>query len=163
MQKQLQVNSEKYAVINSSLNIELAEIRNILLSLFACLYDHEKAFKIKQGLEMKKKENVANAMELLEITAKKDFALPFNFLYEPGDIEQRLNSLKSFLPTDKIEQAENILSMILAEKPILYNSWTKASTMYVSKKTKTDIDMSLIKKFIHSENLLLKETALYAQ
>jgi hypothetical protein len=50
---------ENYAVINSSLNIELIEIRNILICLFGCLYDHEKAFKIKQGLDMKKKESVA--------------------------------------------------------------------------------------------------------
>ena len=163
MQKQLQKQNEKFEVINSSLNIELAEIRDVLISLFACLYDHEKAFKIKQGLEMKKKEHVANAMELLEMTAKKEFAMPFNFLYEPGDIDQRLNSLKGFLPLAKIDQAENILSNILSEKPILYNSWTKASTMYISKKTKTEVDLSLIKKFIHSENLLLKETALYAQ
>lgn len=163
MQKQLQEESEKYAVINSSLNIELAEIRTIIICLFGCLYDHEKAFKIKQGLEMKKKENVANAMELLEMTVKKELAIPFNLLYEPGDIEQRYNSLKSFLPANKIDQDENIFSKILTERPILYNAWTKASTMYISKKTNTEIDPSLINKFSHSENLLLKETALYAQ
>jgi hypothetical protein len=112
---------------------------------------------------MKNKENVANAMELLEMTVKKDLAIPFNFLYEPGDVEQRYNSLKSFFQADKIEEAENILSKILREKPISYNTWTKASTMYISKKTKTGIDPSLIKKFTKSENPLLKETALYAQ
>ena len=163
MQKQLQTKTEKYEVIQSSLTIELTEIRNILICLFGCLYDHEKAFKIRQGLEMKNKENVANAMELLEMTVRKDLAIPFNFLYEPGDVEQRYNSLKNLLPADKIEQAESILSKILKEKPIFYNNWTKASTMYISKKTKTGIDPSLIKKFTHSENPLLKETALYAQ
>jgi len=163
MQNSLESKQGKYAVINSSLNIELLEIRNILICLFGCLYDHEKAFKIKQGLEMKKKENVANAMEVLEMTVKKEFAMPFNLLYEPGDIEQRYNSLKSFLPHEKIQQVENTLSKILAERPILYNAWTKASTIYISKKTETEIDPALIKKFTHSENLLLKETALYAQ
>jgi hypothetical protein len=145
------------------LNIELAEIRNILISLFACLYDHEKAFKIKQSLDLKKKENVANAMELLEMMVKKELAMPFNLLYERGDVEQRYNSLKSFLPREKVQQTENILSKILAERPIVYNPWTKASTMYVSKKTRSAIDPSLIRKFIHSDDLLLKETALYAQ
>jgi len=163
MQKQIQTQDGKYAVINGSLNIELTEIRNILICLFGCLYDHEKAFKIRQGLEMRKKENVANAMEVLEMTVKKEFAMPFNLVYEPGDIEQRYNSLRNFLAVDQIEQVENIFSKILDEKPILYNAWTKASTMYISKKTKTGIDVSLINKFTHSENLLLKETALYAQ
>ncbi len=163
MQRQLQQQHKNYDVIQSSLNIELTEIRNILICLFGCLYGHEKAFKIRQGLEMKNKENVANAMELLEMTVKKDLAIPFNFLYEPGDVEQRYNSLKNFLPADKLEQAENVLSKILTEKPILYNNWTKASTLYISKKTKTGIDPSLILKFTKSENPLLKETALYAQ
>lgn len=163
MQSNLESKDEKYAIINSSLNIELAEIRNILICLFGCLYDHEKAFKIKQGLEMKKKDNVANAMELLEVTVKKELAMPFNLLFEPGDVEQRYNSLKNFLPKERIQQAEHIFSKILAERPIHYNAWTKASTMYVSKKTKAQIEPSLIKKFAHSENLLLKETALYAQ
>jgi len=163
MQTHLESKEKKYTIINSSLNIELTEIRNILICLFGCLYDHEKAFKIKQGLEMKKKDNVANAMELLEMTVKKELATPFNLLYEPGDVEQRYNSLKSFLPKERIQRAEGILSKILAERPILYNAWTKASTMYISKKTNTGIDPLLIKKFSYSENLLLKETALYAQ
>ena len=163
MQSQLETHHEKYSVIKSSLNIELIEIRNILICLFGCLYDHEKAFKIKQGLDMKKKENVANAMEVIEMTVKKDLAMPFNLLYEPAEIEHRYNSLKNFLSHDKMEHTENIFSKILTEKPIFYNAWTKASTMYISKKTGTEIASALIKKFTHSENLLLKETALYAQ
>ena len=154
---------ENYALINSSLNIELIEIRNILICLFGCLYDHEKAFKIKQGLDMKKKESVANAMELIDMIVKKDLAIPFNKLYEPADIEYRSNSLKNFLPQDKVSQTQEILSKILEEKPISYNVWTKACSMYISKKTSSAVTPGLIEKFIHSENLLLKETALYAQ
>ncbi|HEY5968884.1 MAG TPA: MFS transporter [Chitinophagaceae bacterium] len=154
---------ENCALINSSLNIELIEIRNILICLFGCLYDHEKAFKIKQGLDMKKKESVANAMELIDMIVKKELAIPFNKLYEPADIEYRSNSLKNFLPPDKVSQTQEILSKILEEKPIAYNIWTKACSMYISKKTSAAITPGLIEKFIHSENILLKETALYAQ
>lgn len=163
MQNQLDSEDKKYAIINSSLNIELAEIRNILICLFGCLYDHEKAFKIKQGLNMKKKENVANAMEVIEMTVKKELAMPFNILFEPTDIEHRYNSLKKFLQEDTVMLVEDIFSKILIEKPIAYNAWTKASTMYISKKTSAHIKTELIKKFTHSENPLLKETALYAQ
>jgi len=162
MQSLLEHN-ENYSLLNSSLNIELTEIRNVLICLFGCLYDHEKAFKIKQGLDMKKKESVANSMELIDMIVKKELAIPFNKLYEPADIEYRSNSLKNFLPPDKVSQAQDILSKILAEKPITYNVWTKACSMYISKKTSAVVTAGLIEKFIHSENLLLKETALYAQ
>jgi len=154
---------ENYALINSSLNIELIEIRNILICLFGCLYDHEKAFKIKQGLDMKKKESVANAMELIDMIVKKELAIPFNKLYEPADIEYRSQSLKSFFPLNRVSQTHEILSKILEEKPIAYNVWTKACSMYISKKTSAAITPGLIEKFTHSENMLLKETALYAQ
>jgi ATP:ADP antiporter, AAA family len=163
MQSNLEKQHEKFSVINSSLNIELNEIRNILICLFGCLYDHEKAFKIKQGLEMKKKENVANAMEVIEMTVRKELAMPFNLLYEPAEIEHRYNSLRNFLSHDEIEHAADIFSKILTERPIFYNAWTKASTMYISKKTGTEIAADLIKRFAQSENLLLKETALYTQ
>ena len=152
-----------YSLVNSSLNIELIEIRNVLICLFGCLYDHEKAFKIKQGLDMKKKESVANAMELIDMIVKKELAIPFNKLYEPTDVEYRSNSLKSLLPDDKVTGTQEIISKILEEKPISYNVWTKACSLYVSKKTRVVVTPGLIEKFIHSENLLLKETALYAQ
>jgi len=161
MQSLLEHN-KNYSLLNSSLNIELTEIRNVLICLFGCLYDHEKAFKIKQGLDMKKKESVANAMELIDMIVKKELALPFNKLYEPTDIEYRSNSLKSYLPADKVSQAQDIFSKILEEKPILYNVWTKACSMYISKKTSVAVSPGLIEKFKNSENLLLKETALYA-
>src|SRR6186713_2376701 len=162
MQSLLEHN-KNYSLLNSSLNIELTEIRNVLICLFGCLYDHEKAFKIKQGLDMKKKESVANSMELIDMIVKKELAIPFNKLYEPADIEYRSNSLKNFLPADKVSQVQEILSKILEEKPISYNIWTKACSMYISKKTSAAVTPGLIKKFIYSENLLLKETALYAQ
>src|SRR5436190_1029281 len=150
---------DNYSLINSSLNIELIEIRNILICLFGWLYDHEKAFKIKQGLDMKKKESVANAMELIDMIVKKELAIPFNKLYEPADIEYRSNSLKNLLPPDKVSQTQEILSKILKEKPITYNIWTKACSMYISKKTSAALTAGLIEKFINSENMLLKETA----
>jgi len=84
-------------------------------------------------------------------------------LYEPADIEYRSNSLKNFLPAEKVLQAQEIFSKILEEKPITYNVWTKACSMYISKKISAAVTPGLIEKFIHSENLLLKETAIYAQ
>jgi AAA family ATP:ADP antiporter len=163
MQSLLEKRKENYSIIISSLNIELIEIRDVLICLFGCLYDHNKAFKIKQGMEMKKKESVANAMEVIETMVKKDIAIPFNKLFEPEDIEYRFSSLKNFLPKDKMIQAEQIFSKILNEEPIPYTAWTKACSIYISKKTNTEIDPDLIKKYIYSDDVLLKETALFAR
>ncbi|HLG39151.1 MAG TPA: hypothetical protein VI461_05755, partial [Chitinophagaceae bacterium] len=162
MQKNLNPDHRKYTVLISSLNIELLEIRNVLLSVFGCLYDHEKIFKIKQGLDMKNKDSIANAMELIEVTVKKDLASKFNTLYEPAEIDQKCYSLKGLFPHQAIQKAEEILNRILEEKPIYFTSWTKAYSMYVSKKYNVLVNPELIKKYIHSENQLLRETALYS-
>lgn len=163
MQKNLRPDHPEYSILVNSLSIELLEIRNVLLSVFGCLYDHEKIFKIKQGLDMKKKDSIANAMELIEVTVKKDLASKFNMLYEPADIDQKCYMLKSLFPHDAIQKAEEILDRILEEKPIYFTSWTKAYSMYVSKKYDVAVNPELIKKFIHSENQLLQETAEYAK
>jgi hypothetical protein len=163
MQKYLQPDNQQFSLLIHALNLELLEIRNVLLSLFGCLYDHENIFKIKQGLDMKKKESVANAMEVIEVTVKKDLAAKFNILFEPTDIEHRCSSLKNFLPYEALQHTDEILNRILDEKPIHYTSWTKAYSLYVSKVNGIKINPVLIEKFIHSGNLLLKETAQFVK
>jgi ATP:ADP antiporter, AAA family len=163
MQKYLQPDKEQFSLLINALNLEILEIRNVLLSLFGCLYDHENIFKIKQGLDMKKKESVANAMEVIEVTVKKDLASKFNILFEPTDIEHRCSSLKIFLPTEPMKHTDEILNRILEEKPIHFMSWTKAYSLYVSKVNGIKIKPELIEKFILSGNLLLKETAQFVK
>jgi ATP:ADP antiporter, AAA family len=162
MQNKLEKEKDRFEILARSLAIELTEIRNILISLFGCLYDHEKAFKIKQGLDMKKREQVANAMELVEMTAKKELALPFNKLFEPTDTDHRLEAVKKLLIAGKLAGAEEIFSRILKEQPVQYTSWTKACSLYISKKTNIFLQEDLIKPLLYSENKLLVETATFA-
>jgi hypothetical protein len=159
MQKNLQAENPQFSILINALDLELLEIRNVLLSLFGCLYDHQKIFKIKQGLDMNKKESVANAMEVIEVTVKKELASTFNILFEPTDIEHRCYSLKSFLTQEAQQNTDEILNRILEEKPIFYTSWTKAYSMYLSGNNGIKIKPGLINKFLHSPNRLLQETA----
>jgi ATP/ADP translocase len=161
MQKLIGPRQDEYLILFNSLNIELLEIRNVLLCLFGCMYGHDRTFRIRQELDMKKKERIANAMEVIEMTVRKELAIPFNTLYEPGDTEQRFATLKNLLPPSAVHHADEILSHILQEKPIPYMAWTKACSLYISKKTGKHLLPELVKKFIHSENELLKETAIY--
>ena len=163
MQKYLLSCPENFDELIIALNMELQEIKAILLGTFGCLYDHEKIFKIKQGLEMKEKEAVANSMEAIEITVKMDLASPFNLLFEPSDIEHKCYKLKSLFHNEAFQNTRETLDRILSEKPIWYNAWTKAYTMYVSKEYSINIDQVLIKKFAASENMLLQEMAQYSK
>lgn len=162
MQNRLEKHNETFQLLSRSLTIELTEIRNVLISLFGCLYDHEKAFKIKQGLDMKKKEQVANAMELVEMMVKKELAQPFNKLFEPTETDHRLAAVKNLLAERNVTGIEEIFPKILKEQPVHYAAWTKACAVYVSKKTNMPLQDELIRTLVSSENILLKETAVFA-
>ena len=162
MQQLLSKADISYSVLNSSLQYEIQEIREILLCLFGCLYDREKINQAKHGLNASHKDSIANAMEIIELTVKKDIGRQFNIMFESISIEQRCTALRSLFSEKQFVGMENILGRILSEKPIQYYSWTKAFSMYISKKYVHQLDTGLYKKYIQSENKLLKETALFA-
>ena len=162
MQQYLSRINERYLVLNSSLYHEIQEIREILLCLFECMYDREKINQAKFGLNGKHRESIANAMEIIELTVKKDIGRNFNILFDVTTIEQRCLALRSLFTEKQFAEVESILARILSEKPITYQSWTKACSLYFSKKFLHHLDRRLYEKYIHSENSLLRETALYA-
>jgi ATP/ADP translocase len=162
MQKGLQPKNEKFNLLNSSLQIELNEIREVILCLFSFLYDREKIDTVKNTLELKKSGNQANAMELLDMTVKKDFALFFSTIYEQGDIEHRCAALKNIIPKDIFKNFDDIIHKILSEDHFAFNTWTKACSLYFSKQNDYRISRNMLLKYVESDNLLLKETARYA-
>ncbi len=162
MQQRLAKNDTRYDVLKSSIQQEILEIREILLSLFGCMYDRQKMNQVKYGLNAKQKESIANAMEIIELTVKKDLGRQFNTIFETTSIDQRCAALRSLFTEKQFGQVDHILGRILSEKPIHYYNWTKAFSLYLSKKYFHYLDAGLYKKYIHSDNQLLKETALFA-
>ena len=162
MQQALSKKATTYSILNISLQYELQEIREVLLSAFGCMYDREKINQAKNGLNASHKESIANAMEIVELLVKKDIGRQFNLMFEKATVDQRCAALKSLFTEKQFAEIEQIMSRILSEKPIQYYSWTKACSLYLSKKYFHHIDHDLYEKYIHSENKLLKETALFA-
>jgi hypothetical protein len=162
MQQLLQQKKYPFNILNSSVNIELAEIQEVLLCIFGCLYDRSKMVQARTGLKMKNREQIANAMEIIEMTVRKDLAHFFNQLYEAESIDHRCSAIEKLFKEKKFTEVPQIVARILSEQPIRYHHWTKASSMYVAKKGSQSLDNKLLDKFINSEIQLLKETAIYA-
>ncbi|MGB3153261.1 MAG: hypothetical protein WBB06_01575 [Chitinophagaceae bacterium] len=162
MQKKIVTQKEKYAVLSGALDLELQEIRETLLFLFSFIYDRDKISKIKAAIEINKKETNANAIELVDMTVKKEFANPFNAAFEFGDLEHRCDLLKSLFPKDIFPDINAILTDILSDTKTSYNIWTKSCSLYFTKKLNHKVEAPLIHKYLQSENPLLKETAVFA-
>ena len=109
-----------------------------------------------------KKETIANAMEIIEVTVKKELSKYFTALYDDSGIEERCNALRSVYQSTEFSEIGDILQRILSEQPIIYQDWTKACSLYVSRKYTIGIDQQYCVKFLKAENPLLKETAAFA-
>lgn len=162
MQKRISPGDKKYEVLFASLQLELHGIRETLLYLFSFLYDREQISKIKTAIEINRKETNANAIELVDMTVKKEFANPFNAAFEYGDLENRCDLLKTIFPKDIYPDIDTILAELLLDEKSFYNNWTKACSLYTTKKTGPPVQQMLISKYLISEDVLLKETAGFA-
>ena len=162
MHKRIHPKKDVYHLLHNSLQIELDDLKIVLLCLFSFLYDSDKINKIRSALAIHKKATIANAMELVDMTVRKDFARPFTVIFESGDIEHRCKSLKDLFPRELFPEVEHILHTILLDHRFSFNQWTMACSLYTSKKHLHVLDKTLILKYSESEILLLKETAEFA-
>lgn len=162
MQRLLMPYQPKYQLLIRSLDLELMNLRDTLLYIFALLFDKEKIKDVRAAFRSDNKEAVANAMEIIEMTVKKDMAFHFNLIFEMTDIEHRAYALRKLYPSSFFTTIENILICILATEDFKYNYWTKACSIYTSKKQHHSINTNLISRYAEAEHPMLSELARYA-
>lgn len=162
MQKLLIPYAHKYQVLNNSLKLELDILRDTLLYLFALMYDRNKIKDVRMAFRSGRKEAIANAMEILEMTVKNQTASHFNTIFEATDIEHRTYALRKLYPSSFFANIENVLYVILDQDQLNYNDWTKACSIYTSKKQQLSIDHKILYKYLEAEHPLLSEVARFA-
>jgi ATP:ADP antiporter, AAA family len=163
MQTRLAGQQEKYEVLINSLNIELTDLRDSLLCIFATLYEREKINQVRTAYLTGKKGAIINAMEIIEMLVRKDLGNRFNVIFEPGDIGNRINELHKLYTGEFFDHVEQILARILEDESYTYHYWTMACSLYTAKKQQHHLDAALIERYSAAENLLLRETAEYAK
>lgn len=162
MQKALIDQDSQYKILSNSLRYELEEIRELLLCLFGCMYDKKKINQVRFALMTKEQDSMANAMEIIEITVKRDIGKHFSRMFETWNVDQRCITLHSLFKGKDFKNTEQVVARILSEQPIPFQEWTKACAMFLSREVSHLKDISLFKKFLNSESRLLRETAVYA-
>jgi ATP:ADP antiporter, AAA family len=161
MQRLLMPYQAKYQLLISSLELELMNLRDTLLYIFALLYDKEKIKDVRSAFKSGNKEAAANAMEIIEMTVRKDMAFHFNLIFEGADIEHKAHALRKLYPSSFFTTIENILVCILRAEDFKYNFWTKACSIYTSKKQHHTINSNLISRYAEADHPMLSELARY--
>jgi ATP:ADP antiporter, AAA family len=147
-----------HQIVTRALELELLEIRNKCLWLFSFLYDSEKIKRAQIGFDLNTKESVANALELINVTVPKEFAIPFSILYENAPIEDKCMQLRKSVHPPLLTDAA-LVKNILFDVDYIFNSWTKSCVLYSLAENKVGVNMEFIEPFRNSENKVLKNTA----
>jgi hypothetical protein len=155
----LKHNNPNPSLIVDALNLELEILRDTLLSLFAIVYNRNKINKARVAFATGAKASIINAMELIDITVKKDIAHKFNTLFEPGNTLERIHDIEKLYPKQSYKNTEEILSHVIKNENGIYNKWTISTSLYLAKKQGIHLDISQIKILTHSDNKLINETS----
>lgn len=143
--------------ITSAIMNDLDLVIEKLLLLFAMLYDEEKIMRVQHGISSGKKDDVANAMEIIELSVKKEHALEFNKILEKkhalkeGDIHVH--------HTSHYRSHHNYVRHIFDEDSFVFTRWTQAIVMYTMTPEEVRQNIPILTRFATTSDELLSETA----
>ena len=144
-------------ILVDALHLELNEIRDSLLLLFSFVYNKEKMMKAKNTFNLKKKESIANALEIIEIEVPKEISLNFIKIFEPGNVNDKCTALRGLFKEELTY--EKIVETILNNKGHHYHRWTKAAALHSIIFYGGDKKQLWLEEAAKENDILLKETA----
>ena len=132
--------------------------KDLALAVKACsiVFRKKELNRILQLMELEKKEQLYNAMEMLELVLPKKFSKDLNFLFDFILDPQYANRV-----IEKNQMA-TFYNKVIFSAPLLYNPWTKAVCVYCSwKSNETGFLRRLKDHTDQNEHYLVKETRNY--
>ncbi|HRG89774.1 MAG TPA: hypothetical protein PLW44_12190, partial [Chitinophagales bacterium] len=144
-------------ILEDALHIEMNELRDSMLLLFSFVFDTEKMLKAKNAFYTKRKESIANALEVIEIEVPKDISLPFIKLFEPGTVADKCRLLMATFKEQL--NYEVIVDDTLNDNHFSYHRWTKAAALYSTIFYKGARKAAWLEKARQQNDILLNQTA----
>jgi hypothetical protein len=142
----------------NALYLELNKIRDSLLLLFSFIFDREKMAKAKNAFVINKKENIANALEIIEIEVPMEISLLFIRIFEPAKTNDKCMQLTAHF--NESLAYPDIMDDILNEKTYSYHRWTKATALYSLLNHKYDGKSEWLLRASRENDILLREIGL---
>jgi hypothetical protein len=144
-------------ILEDALHIEMNELRDSLLLLFSFVYDNEKMLKAKNAFYIKRKESIANALEVIEIEVPKDISLPFIQLFEPGPTPDKCRAMHALFKEQ--QSYETVVDGVLNDTYHNYHRWTKAAALYSTIFYKGERKADWLNMARQQSDILLNQTA----
>jgi hypothetical protein len=144
--------------LENALELELAQTQTRLLWLFSFVYDTDKIMRARNGFQVNKKESIANAQEIIDLTVPKEIGYKFNILFEQAPVIERMTLLKEHVQYALVS-IDDLAKDILETEEFHYNHWTRAVVMHtMSTKAVVNCRQALL-TYKSSTEMLLQETS----
>ena len=148
-------------LLQNALLLELKQAMARLLWLFSFIFDNDKIMRAKNGFQIQKKESIANAQEIIDLTVDKEYSTRFNTIFEQGAIAERMIQLKLYVKI-AVLSVDDITREVLESAEFQYNHWTKAVVLYTLSDIAIVNNRQTILAYKSSPEKLLKETSTQA-
>lgn len=135
-------------VILKALELELSNARTRILHLMSFVYDRKAIDRAINGFVIQKKESIANAYEIIDLTADKKTASAFNMVFEKRQNQKDAISEMS---------VGEIVAQVLSSRR--YNVWSKAVVMYYADEQAIKENTAKISAYLTSEEPILREVS----
>lgn len=152
--------SGNHNLLIQALQLELHRYRSVVLNLFTFIYDTEKIQRARNAFNINKKESVANALEIIDVTISKEFAHKFIAIYDDTEINTKTVSIKKFFTINAVS-FDILLKEILNPVNTTFTDWTKACALFELKNGESKKYNFIITQLSKSDNLIVKQTAEY--
>ena len=132
--------------------------KDLALAVKTCsiVYEKKQISRILQLMELEKKDQLYNAMEMLELVLPQKVSKDLNFLFDFILDPQHPNRIVVK------NQIEGFYNKVIFSAPLLYNPWTKAVCVYCSWKNHEAVFLQKLKGYPDvNEHYLVRETRDY--
>ena len=113
--------------------------------------------RAKSAFGVKKREGIANALEMIEIEVPKEISLKFNKIFEPGMVGDKCHAMQLYFKEQLTY--EKIIDDILNNHHHHYHRWTKAAALHSVIFYKGNEKRGWLQNAEKENDILLKETA----
>lgn len=144
-----------------AVRIEIYYVKKRLLYLLSFLYENHDIINIWESLQVRNREKMANALEIIDVLAQKELSSLILPLLEDFPIAQQLKILNARYKVPKLNTDDYLLAIISGIDCPAVIDWTRAVAAYCVRQVKVRALLDQLQVAKGDRNPLLAETASY--
>jgi len=152
---------DEVELLERAVRIEVSYIKKRLLYLLAFLYDSREILNVWESLQIKDKEKIANALEIIDVRTPKELSSVILPLLENFPITQLTKLLNAKYQVPKLSLEEYLRRLISGRECPSVIEWTQAVAAWSVMQIRVKALTSELESAREQTNPILAETAYY--